>query len=358
MRLAATEMQSEPPPGLPPALASAPPPPRRDTPRSRSGVFAPPGDKREIRIALFLMNEGDYQELLREDCIRTARRHGFPVEASVANNDSARQLEQIQACLGQPEAQRPTAILVCPVREAALLPAAVAAARQGVGWVLLGRWSGYMADLREEFPRLPIFSVAADQREIGRIQGKQFRALLPQGGEVVYIRGPLATSSATLRFEGMQETLEDAAIKVFPLTSDWTLEGGARAVQDWLRICQRRELPKVVVAAQNDAMAIGARNALNEAARAASQPSLLQIPVTGSDGSPEFGRRLVTQGRLRATVIMPPTSGRALREIAAMPSDGRARPPSEIALAPTSFPELDVLEASVGTAASKQLRWR
>jgi ABC-type sugar transport system substrate-binding protein len=289
------------------------------------------------------MNDGDYQTLLRDDCHAAARRFDFPLRVFSADNDTDKQIEQIRACLREPPAERPKVILVCPVREAALLSTAYASTRVGIGWVLLGRWSAYMADLREEFSSLPIFSIAADQREIGRIQGRQFKAMLADGGELVYIRGPLGTSSATRRYEGVQETLQDSPIKVFAITSDWTTEGGARAMREWLQIFGKRGFPKFVVGAQNDAMAMGARNALMAAVRARSDLSADDVIVTGCDGTPDFGRRLVTEGKLRATVIMPPTSGRAVSEIAPMLLGSSARPQAEIVIPPSSFPEIGAL---------------
>jgi ABC-type sugar transport system substrate-binding protein len=297
------------------------------------------------RIALFLHSDNDYQQALRDDCLAAAKRHGFSVRVFSGVDNSSTQVEQIHACLREPKEQRPTLFLVAPVREAALLSTAYAAARVGVGWVLLGRWSGYMADLREEFPRLPIFSVSADQREIGRIQGKQFRALLPDGGELVYIRGPLGTSSAIRRFEGVQEALQDAPIKLYALSSDWTLEGGAQAMNDWLRVFRWKDFPKFVVGAQNDTMIMGARSALAAAVSTRSDASLRQVAFTGCDGTPRYGQRLVLEGTLRATVIMPPTSGRAVDELAAMLVEGRPRPGAEIVLNPGSFPDLRALTA-------------
>jgi ribose transport system substrate-binding protein len=320
-----------------------PPPAQRQGQQRRPSRRPPPTARptaaKVCRIALFQMNDGDYQRLLREDCLREARRYDFPVRTFSADNDSDKQIEQIHACLKEQEATRPTAILVCPVRDAALVSTAYAAARLGIGWVLLGRWSVYMATLREAFPRLPVFSVAADQKEIGRIQGRQVRALLPHGGDLLYIRGPLGISSAARRFEGVQETLHDSSIKTSTVSSDWTGDGGQRAMSEWLQVLGKGDLSRFVVAAQNDAMAMGARNALAMPSVGRSNPSIVAIPVVGCDGTPDYGRRLVIAGKLTATVIMPPTTGRAVQEIASM-LDGNARTDSEIVLAPSSFPEL------------------
>ena len=51
-----------------------------------------------------------------------------------------------------------------------------------------------------------MFAVSADHEEIGRIQGRQFAALLPRGGSVLYIKGPSRSSSARKRTAGMIET--------------------------------------------------------------------------------------------------------------------------------------------------------
>jgi ribose transport system substrate-binding protein len=294
------------------------------------------------RIALFLMNNGDYQELLWDDCVRAAHRHGYPVRAFWADNDSHKQLRQIQSCLSEAEDQRPTVLLVSAVREIALISTARAAATLGIGWVLLLRYNDYVGALRSEFPSVPLFSVTADQREIGRIQGRQFKALLPGGGELVYVRGPLGTSSAINRFAGVQEILQGSAIELVTLNADWTAEGGARAVSEWMRGREGIDVTRFVAAAQNDAMAMGARKALEELAKQRDGLAGATIRVCGCDGSPQFGRRLVTEGKLTSTVVMPPVSGRAVDEVASMLAAG-PRPPAQVVLEPASFPDLQVL---------------
>jgi len=293
------------------------------------------------RIALFLHNEGDYQELVWDDCQRAAHRHGFPVRSFWADNDSQKQSKQIQACLAEREDLRPNVVMVSPVREVALSSTAYAAAGSGIGWVFLLGWSSYVADLHKEFPKLPIFAVTVDQHEIGRIQGQQFKSLLPKGGKLVYIRGPLGTSYAMRRFAGVQEVLRDSAIELVPLNADWSLKGGMRAMADWLA-AQKIAAFDFVLAAQNDAMAMGARQALEELARTTNGLTLEHVRICGCDGTPSYGRRLVKEGRLTSTVVMPTGADRAVDEIAALLGGGR-RPPAQIALPPESFPALAAL---------------
>src|SRR5258708_23228172 len=150
----------------------------------------------ECRIALFSSEGGEYQMRLRDDCIEAARRYGFSVRPFVADNDAQKQVSQIEACLREPPERRPTVVMVSPVREIALLSVAHAAARIGVGWGWLLRWSDYGVELRDAFRPLPIFAVMPDQTAIRRIQAQQFKAMLRPGGESRDIRSSLGRSPA------------------------------------------------------------------------------------------------------------------------------------------------------------------
>jgi hypothetical protein len=74
------------------------------------------------------------------------------------------------------------------VRENVLHLAAFDAARAGIGCVVLKRASDYLEALSRDYPKAPLSCVTADQAEIGRIQGRQFRRLLPAGGRVFTFR--------------------------------------------------------------------------------------------------------------------------------------------------------------------------
>jgi hypothetical protein len=51
----------------------------------------------------------------------------------------------------------------------------------------------------------------------------------------------------------------------------------------------------------------------------------------------------VSEGKLTATIIMPPPAGRAVSELATMLRGGHARPAAEISIAPSSFPPISSL---------------
>jgi ABC-type sugar transport system substrate-binding protein len=305
------------------------------------GSSPPRAGARTIAI-FFRAMDNRYQELQRADCHAAARRYGLFVREVIANNDADKQLSQIQDCLREPDSIRPQALLVNPVRESMLRLAAHEAGRLGLGWVSLNRTCDYLAELRRQYPTLPFFSVDPDQRQIGRIQGQQFRVLLPRGGELLYIQGPAATSSARLRLQGVQNELAGAPIDVIAESGDWSLEGGARAVRRWLHGLNRRKASECVVGAQNDSMAVGARGALMEEAVTRIRPELRDVRVTGCDGSVAYGQQWVLDKQLTATVIIPPTAGRAVHEVMKALADRRP-PIADISINVTSFPELDVL---------------
>ena len=298
-------------------------------------------------LALFLQTRNnDYQQLLSDDCSSAAERHGMRVRVFTADNHASKQVKQIHHVLSSSE--RPKTIVVSPVQEEELRPLSREAARLGVGWVVLNRWSAELPSLRSEFPTLPIFSVTPNQYEIGHVQGKQFRKLLPNGGEVVYVRGSAGTSSARRRFEGLQQELDGTDIQLRTFDGDWSSEGGQRAIREWLGNIPKDEVQTLVVGAQNDSMAAGARKALTDEVYRLKHLKVGKLHVTGCDGASSFGQRLVAEGMITATVLVPSVSGRAVDEIASWFRWGRV-PPEEIVLGVSSFPDLhDALRDLIG----------
>ena len=68
----------------------------------------------------------------------------------------------------------------------------------GIGWVILNREAEYIPELRR-LGTAPSFAVSSNHLEIGRIQGLQMAALLPKGGNVIYIQGPSDNPAAKQR---------------------------------------------------------------------------------------------------------------------------------------------------------------
>src|SRR5436853_6039637 len=185
-----------------------------------------------------------------------ARRLGTEVQIVYADNDAITQSTQILKAIQAAEDKRPDAVVFEPVGGTALPQAARAAASAGIGWAVLNRDSSYIPELRRS-SSAPIFGVSSDHLEIGRIQGRQFAALLPHGGAILYIQGPAENSAAKERALGMQET-QPSNIDVTVLRAQWTEESAQRALRSWLKLSTSQRAAVDLVREQDESMAVGA----------------------------------------------------------------------------------------------------
>jgi ABC-type sugar transport system substrate-binding protein len=276
----------------------------------------------------------EYQVRQGEDAQATAVRLGLDVRVVFSEGNAVLQIQQLFASLRAPEKERPSVLVVSTHAPDGLERVARNAVQAGVGWILLNRPAEYLDVLRRDHPTALITSVSTDHREVGRIQGRQVRALLPGGGSALYVQGPTAALSSQQRLEGAREVLAEARYDLRILNGDWTEAGGERAVSAWLRLKTSELFVPDVVCCQNDLMAVGARNAL-----AATHPDWASAPFLGIDGLPNGGQRLVSQGVLTSTVVIPSCSGPALETAARFSRGGL--PPAQVRVSPESFPSLD-----------------
>jgi ABC-type sugar transport system substrate-binding protein len=110
-------------------------------------------------------------------------------------------------------------------------------------------------------------------------------------------------------------------------------------VREWLRLAVGGRVPFQLVSCQNDHMAGGVLEALAAAAEKAGKPEFARIPVAGCDGAPEVGQKMVRDGRLVATVVLPRVAGPAVEEIARLLARG-VKPAPLVTHAATSFPSI------------------
>jgi len=286
-------------------------------------------------LGLFLRStDNDYQQRLKEVGIREAKRQGFELIIESAQNDPARQAEQVRAAINNASASKLVGILVSVVRDDVMPDLARESAKAGIDFALLNEGS-YVDELRAEQPTSPVFVVTPDQTDIGRIHGRQVRALVGESGAVLCVTGPMSTVMAQQRLAGLKETLGDK-FTVTELNADWTSERARMVVERWANeLPSNAQLPGMFVA-HNDEMALGVRQALRDVASQKDLP-LGAAFITGCDGSQTFGQRLVREGRLKATVIMPPASGAAIEWIARIRTKSE-QPPVRVVQPVTSFP--------------------
>lgn len=288
-------------------------------------------------VASFLSKDQEFQVMQAADAQVAAARAGFEIEVLYAEQNAVQQIHQLFKFIHAPAEERPLAIVVETVVGEGLERVARNAVRAGISWVLLNRRVSYLDSLRKEYPHLAIAAVASDQLAVGRIQGRQFRILLPKGGNVLYLQGPADTSVAKERLDGAREAIEGAGIELRIIEGDWTAGGAEKAVANAVRLKTAETLRPDIVGAQNDAMAVGARDAL-----LANRPDWAKVPFTGCDGLPEGGQRLVNVRQLAATVVAPSNSGPAI-DLVARWLKTKEQPPARIVLSPTSYPSEDEL---------------
>jgi ribose transport system substrate-binding protein len=295
-----------------------------------------------IRILVSLTtNDNDYQIEQAQSAELAAKESGATAEIIYADNDAINQSTQIlRAIQGAPE-DRPNAIVFEPVGGTALPQVARAAAAAGIGWAVLNRDANYIEELRKT-SNAPIFAISSDHVEIGRIQGRQFAALLPRGGTVLYIQGPSENSAAKERTLGMQEA-KPANVQIIALRGQWTEESARRSVQSWLKLTTSQRATIDLVAAQDDAMAMGARKAFEEVPNEMERERWLKIPFTGCDGLPKTGQSWIRSGLLTASVFVPPNAGQAIGMIA-QAIQSKKWPPERVLTVPNSIPPLEALK--------------
>jgi ribose transport system substrate-binding protein len=294
----------------------------------------------QLRFVVSLITEdNDYQLEQAASAQAAALKLGGSVQITYANNDAVRQTQQILSFIQQP-AKRPDAILVEPVGTA-MPQVAKAAVDAGIGWVVINAGVDYILQLRRH-AMVPVFSLAADNEQIGKIQGEQIAAILGNQGCVLHIEGPGMRDVSKLRTKGMMGT-KPPLVSVKTLKGDWTQRSGYHAIESWLSLSTSRDLHIGMIAAQNDDMALGARRAFEELADLRARDTWLRLPIIGCDGVPRAGQTWVNQGLLTATIVTPPLIGEAIEMLAAALKTG-SQPPEHAPIAPTSFPGLKELQ--------------
>ncbi|MGA8213322.1 MAG: sugar ABC transporter substrate-binding protein [Candidatus Sulfotelmatobacter sp.] len=284
--------------------------------------------------------ENDFQVAQAQSAEDAARKLGSDLEIIYAGDDAVHQSTELLKAIQSRVETRPDAIVVEPVGRTALPQVAQAASTAGIGWAVLNRRPEYLAEMRRAATK-PIFAVSSDHAEIGRIQGRQFAALLPAGGSVLYIEGPSDSPSARMRTSGMLET-KPANVQVAMLKARWTEESAGRAVRSWLKLTTSQGASIDLVAAQDDSMAMGARKVFQEFSNEGERSRWLKAMFTGCDGLPSTGQAWVREKWLTATIHIPALTGQAMETVAKAIQYG-TQPPEHSMTASFSIPPLESL---------------
>lgn len=294
------------------------------------------------KFVLLVVANNDYQTEQTVAAKHAAQECDADLNIIETEHDAVMQSQEVLKLLYSPAETRPDGILFEPVGTP-LAQAARIAASSGVGWVVLNREVDYLSELRRH-SATPLLSVTTNHEEVGRIQGEQIAKLLPHGGAVLYIQGP-SDNKAALRRAGAMQEAKPGNVEVRVLKGLWTGESAYNAISSWLRLNVTKDLTFGVVAAQNDAMAIGARRAFQELTSGTDRDHWLALPYIGCDGLPNTGQAYVHRGILKATIVIPANAGQAIKALSnALRS--KQQPPECIYVSPSSFPQLSSLTPS------------
>ncbi|MQA13406.1 MAG: substrate-binding domain-containing protein [Pseudonocardiaceae bacterium] len=228
-----------------------------------------------------------YRVRMNEDIRRAAAKvPQFRVEFADAGQDNSQQVTDVQNFL-----TKQVDLLIVSPNEAAPLTSVVAKAyNQGTPVILLDRKVN--GDAYSTF-------IGADNVEIGRKAGEYIaQTLLPQGGNVVEIRGLPGSTPAQERGEGFRQGIEGSQVQIVDSqAADWLREKGRETMDAILK-----SQPKIdVLFSHNDPMAEGAYLAAEAAGRAGGMEfvGIDALPI------PSGGIKAVEQGRLSATFVYP-----------------------------------------------------
>jgi len=291
-------------------------------------------------LVSLITRDNDYQQEQAQAAEEAARRLNVDVQIVYADNDAINQSQQLLKAIQSPAESRPHGIIFEAVSGIGLPQVARAAVSAGIGWVVLNCDVDYLAELRSR-GGAPAFTISSDHEEIGRIQGRQFGALLPQGGTALYLQGPSNSRPAEQRTIGMSET-KPVNVDVRMIRGQWTEASAHRAIGAWLRLSTSHKANIDLVACQNDAMAAGARKAFEELTTGIEQKRWLSLPYIGCDGVPKTGQAWVKSGQLAATVVMPPSTGLAIKMLSEAIQSG-SQPAERMLTELTSYPSLEIL---------------
>jgi ABC-type sugar transport system substrate-binding protein len=297
---------------------------------------------KKLSFLISLTNDdNDYQQEQAAAAEKAARRLDVDLKIVHAGNDAVTQSQQLLHYIQGSAASRPDAIAFEPAGGTGFPQVARAATAADIGWAILNHDADYIHQLRQAC-HVPVFSISSDHEEIGRIQGKQLAALLPQGGSVLYIEGPANSSAAQERTTGMNAA-KPANIQVKTMRANWTEQSAYRTVSSWLRLRTSQETHIDLVAAQDDSMAAGARKAFAEIAES-DRERWLRIPFTGCDGLPKTGQAWVRSGVLAATIYIRPNADLAIEMLTEAIRSG-SQPPERKLIPPESVPSIEELAA-------------
>jgi ribose transport system substrate-binding protein len=247
------------------------------------------GDKKEFVVGYSQSNNAEpYRAQLNLQLEYFMKQHPgmrlLPI--ADAHQSSATQVSQVQNFI-----QQKVDVLIVSPNEPAPLTAAVQQACQAkIPVIVLDR--SVNTDCYSSF-------IGGDNYEIGKLAGQEAVKQLPNGGNVVELRGIMSDQPQIDRDKGFREGIKDnPKVKIIAdREAKWLKDDAVSITQQWLA-----KYPKIdLVYGQNDPMALGAYLS----AKAAHRESKMKFIGTDGLAIPDGGIRAVQLGQLSSTFVYP-----------------------------------------------------
>jgi len=293
---------------------------------------------KRLSIVVSLPGENNYLREQEAAAKTTAQRLGLDLQVINAKSDPITQSQQVLEVV-QAQSGRPDAVIVEPVNNQGLPRVAEAAVAAGIGWVVSNARVDYLEPLRKT-AKAPVFAVSQDHTEIGRMQGRQFLAILPHGSSVLYLRGPATNFLAAQRSDGLESVLGDR-VQIKSLKIQWTAESAYSSVTSWLRLSTVHADDTHLIAAQNTDFILAARKAFEENASGPDRAKWLSLPYCGV-GVLSQAKPLLDAGTLNAAIITSLTMDTAMDMLVRHTRSG-SQPPAQTFVKAWSQPTLEEL---------------
>ncbi|MFM2348594.1 MAG: hypothetical protein RL654_3347 [Pseudomonadota bacterium] len=221
-----------------------------------------------------------FPNMVRKAFIEAARTDAdIDVKFTDANNDIARQLDQIDNFI----AQKVKAIVVVPVDYEGITPGIERANKAGIPVVTL--------NIQAKGGKSTF--VGSKNLDAGRMQGEFMVKALPQGAKVMYLQGTPGLYHSMEREQGFMAALKarkDVTV-LSSLSGNYGRAEGMKITEDWV---QRHPKFDAIVAA-NDQMALGALQALKTAGRKG-------VLISGIDGTAD-AKAAIKAGEMAQSVL-------------------------------------------------------
>ncbi|MGO8747450.1 MAG: substrate-binding domain-containing protein [Thermoguttaceae bacterium] len=282
-----------------------------------------PGQKstatRTIGLSVLTMNNPFFKEIA-DTMADAASKRGYDVIAVSGDNDPAKQQNQVKDFI----VKKVNAIVLCPCDSKAVAPAIREATAAGI--------PVFTADIACLDPDAGVVThIATDNKQGGRMAADAIVEALGGRGQVAILDYP-EVESVILRTKGFKERLAELnqkpGVKVEVVAQ--LPGGGDRAVSFKTMQDILQSQPGVNgVFAVNDPSALGARAALESAAKAD------RVKIVGFDGQPD-GKQAIKEGKIYADPVQfPDQIGRKTCEAILKYLSGE-KPPKQI-LIPTAL---------------------